>query len=332
MNIGYISSDAYAQHLGVSMLSLFENNVNVKEINVYIYDDGIQQENKDKMLEVAKRYKRKVIFCQTERLNQIVSKLGFPSFRDSFATYAKIFPALSFPVKDRILIIDCDTIINQSLQEIYNTAMGKTLVMAVPEFSAYFMSSEDKAVIYKQKFYYNTGFLLWDVRKVLASNFIERAHTAFINYGKKLRLADQTLFNLTVEDCEVLPIHYKYNYNINLHIYPNVRKKVQRLYAKFELGYKNINPSKKISGNKIVVIHYLGDKRPWISGKFAPLSSYYKRYWKKSPWKNNKRESYFNYIIIEKIKQDPRSIFANYYLGKVYAFIRAICERYNLLT
>lgn len=331
MNIGYISSDAYSQYLGISMLSLFENNINTKEINVYIYDDGIQQENKNKILKIAKEYKRNIFFCKSEKLSQVAAKMGFPSFRNSFTTYAKIFPTLSFPIKDRILIIDCDTIINQSLQEVYDTDMKDALVMATPELSAYFMSSEDKEVIYREKFYYNTGFLLWNVRGVIESDFIERARKVFNSYGKKLRLADQSLFNLTVNEGDVIPLHYKYNYNINLHVYPDLRKNVQKMYAEFGLGYKNINPDKKISGKQIAVIHYLGDKRPWILGKFAPLSTYYNKYWEMSPWKDIKRESYFNYIIIDKIKRNPNSIFANCYLGKIYAFIRAICERYNLL-
>ena len=43
MNIIYASNDAYAKFLGISMLSLFDNNREINEIVVYILDQSINR-------------------------------------------------------------------------------------------------------------------------------------------------------------------------------------------------------------------------------------------------------------------------------------------------
>ena len=41
LNCAYSFMDNYAQHAGLSILSLFENNIEADEINVYILDNNI---------------------------------------------------------------------------------------------------------------------------------------------------------------------------------------------------------------------------------------------------------------------------------------------------
>ena len=48
LNILYQCDDNYAPYTGVSMSSLFRRNKNIEEINIYILDDGISEENKKK--------------------------------------------------------------------------------------------------------------------------------------------------------------------------------------------------------------------------------------------------------------------------------------------
>lgn len=46
MNVMYASDDNYSWLMGISMISLFENNKESKEINVYLFGDNIVEENK----------------------------------------------------------------------------------------------------------------------------------------------------------------------------------------------------------------------------------------------------------------------------------------------
>ena len=47
-HIVYASDDGFAEILGVSLVSLFENSGDMKEIRVYILDSGISKHNREK--------------------------------------------------------------------------------------------------------------------------------------------------------------------------------------------------------------------------------------------------------------------------------------------
>ena len=46
MNVVYSSSDSYAPIAGVSIMSLLHNNTDADEINIYMIDNNISDENK----------------------------------------------------------------------------------------------------------------------------------------------------------------------------------------------------------------------------------------------------------------------------------------------
>ena len=326
MNIGYISSDAYAPLMGTSIVSLLESNKDAKCISIRVLDDGISEENKSALDKIVKSYNRTITFIPKDEILEFVKSNGLPSFNKSPVTYTKIYADICFKDLDRILIIDCDTIINGSLESVYSIDMGNQLVAAVPELTAKYITGEDTEVLSKKKYYYNTGFLLWNIKNTIASDYNQRTIECFKGYGRKLKLADQTLLNISLSDEEVLPLPYIYNYNINLHIWDRIRAPVQEEYEQLGLGCGNKDYSRRLSGDEIVVIHYLGDKRPWIKGKYAPLSKYYKKFLKKTPWSSRKRESYYSTILARTIRSKPSSLVSNKMLGYPYSFYVSLKE------
>ena len=53
MNVMYASDDNYAWLMGISMISLFENNRGSLEINVYLFGDNLSEENQSVMTSIA---------------------------------------------------------------------------------------------------------------------------------------------------------------------------------------------------------------------------------------------------------------------------------------
>ena len=77
MNIFYFSSDLFIEVLAVSLVSLLENNKNCKEINVYIVDDGITKEKKNKLQGMVDKYSsteniRKIIYLDAPSPNDLL--------------------------------------------------------------------------------------------------------------------------------------------------------------------------------------------------------------------------------------------------------------------
>lgn len=73
LNCAYSFMDNYAQHAGLSILSLFDNNIEADEINVYILDNNICEDNKTRLNSIAKQYNRNIIFID---LAQLTSKMN----------------------------------------------------------------------------------------------------------------------------------------------------------------------------------------------------------------------------------------------------------------
>ena len=310
MNICYISSDKYAPYLGTSLFSFLDKHQNISNINIYVFDIDISIENKNKISMMANRYNRKVCFVsENGQMTEIVKQHNLSSFGGTTSTYVKIFPYLFLKDISKVLVIDCDTIITQDLTELYNTDVQNVYMASVPEITAYYRSSEDPKIIHKNKYYYNSGVILWNLERARNNNLELKFFDAFEKYGKPLKLADQSLLNLSITDEDVIPVSFKYNFNNNLNfIFKDIRPQILEKYDKVGLGISNITYSKPVSGNAVAIIHYLGAYRPWIKWRLPPLSKWFFKYWRKSPWKNDIRESYLDEFIYERTRHNQSSI------------------------
>ena len=128
LNCAYSFMDNYAQHAGLSILSLFDNNIEADEINVYILDNNICEDNKTRLNSIAKQYNRNIIFID---LAQLTSKMNVET-HFCRRTYGKLFLAQIKEV-DLMLTFDCDTIVTGSLLELLNIDMQDALVAGVQD-------------------------------------------------------------------------------------------------------------------------------------------------------------------------------------------------------
>ena len=127
MNVAFSSDNKYVKQLEISMISLFENNKE-KNINVYVIDNGIEEKNKEKLNHIAKRY------------NNIIKYYGFNELTSGLET-DKSFPVSSFGriflprIKeiDKIIYFDCDSIIADSIESLYNIDISDYYVAGVQD-------------------------------------------------------------------------------------------------------------------------------------------------------------------------------------------------------
>ena len=66
----YSSDNNYAQHVGVSMVSLFENNSEFNNIIVYLIENDISLENKNKLKLICQKYNRKIKFINFKEFSK----------------------------------------------------------------------------------------------------------------------------------------------------------------------------------------------------------------------------------------------------------------------
>ena len=69
MTIVYTCDNNFVWIMGISMISLFENNRDMVDLNVYLLGDCVSKENKTILTSIATKYKRVCCFVDVPNLN-----------------------------------------------------------------------------------------------------------------------------------------------------------------------------------------------------------------------------------------------------------------------
>ncbi len=277
MNIIYAANDNYSGFLGISMLSLFDNNKNVEDITVYVVSNGISTDNINKLKSVADLYNRNIVIVESGDLNK---KFEFEAdlcgYNLTIMTRLFLGTLLDNSV-EKIMYLDCDTIVYDELTEFYNEDIEDYYCAAIPEF---ILPDEHKEEIGLKSgdLYVNSGVLLINLKKWREDDL----QTKFIEYFKekngKLLFADQDIINYCCKDM-IKVASYKFNYA------PNLRHFSSKAVNKIQPRYKEDN---KALQKRPAVIHYMGDERPWVKWNHNPYRQIYYMYRDKSPWCDQK--------------------------------------------
>ena len=275
LNCAYSFMDNYAQHAGLSILSLFENNKEADEINVYIIEYGIGEENKDRLKIIAQNYNRNIYFIDLESIS---AKMDVNT-NFCRSTYGKLFLSQIENV-DLMLTFDCDTIISGSLLELLNIDMTNTLVAGVQDtVNPYFvykigLSDEDR--------YINCGgVILLNLALWRKLGIEEKCIDYVMSFEGNPPFVDQgTINHICKGRTKILPPHYNVINPMFMFPVEKIKRlfKMKMYYTQQEIDDAKENPK---------VIHYTGElyNRPWFLNCDHPLKDIYIDYLYKSPWK-----------------------------------------------
>lgn len=282
MNIVYSSSDLYAPIAGVSLYSLLVNNRSCAELNIFIVENQMSQENKDKFITMCANFGRELTFipiADIERLAGTSIDIG----RWNISTFGRLFEASLLPPSvEKVLHIDCDTMITGSLEPLWETDMTGKIVAGALECIG---DNYKKELGLSQKdIYINAGNILLNLQKIREV----QAEKRFIDYIKthsNLSFVDQAVLNACVKNEEKQVFPLKYNaYSILYYLkYENLKraKKVTAYYTAEEVQEAVQNP---------VIVHFttcfMDGSRPWIENNHHPMLPKYLAYKQNSPWKD----------------------------------------------
>ena len=283
LNVLYQANDRYSPYAGVSILSLLKNNKEFEEINIYLLDDDISKENISKIEKTVKEYSRNLIILETKPIYNLLENAKAPKFRDSYTTYYKLFVLNQLPKHlDRILYIDCDTIICGSLIDIKEFDFkDKSFAMAV---SIYHNKYRDLVGFSKKDKAYNAGIMYFDLKKWrekdLETKLIEGTRNS-----KLLRFSpDQTMAILLLKE-ELASLDLKYNFNTIYSMHS--QKDIYRLYESEDANHYSQKEIDEAFKDKRIY-HYitLQAGKPWEKGNIHPHKKLWEDYFYSSHWKD----------------------------------------------
>lgn len=279
MNVIYSSDNNYARHVGVAITSLYEHNQNRENLTVFLIDDHISSENHDRLDAIAEKYGREIHYIPFEPYKEqliLNNEWELP-----ISAYARLFVADMVPQDvERLLYMDCDTVVCDSLEELWNIDMrGKTIAAVEDVASCVFWQETGLAEQFR---YICSGVVLMDLKKWRAINAQQRFLDYLAHRQGKVRHHDQTILNgVFWDDCLLLHPRYDALTPTFLMSYNNLKayfKLWNSYYTKTEVEESVRNPA---------IIHYTSANigRPW-ENTAHPKADIYRRYWKASAWKD----------------------------------------------
>ena len=300
------------------MISLFENNKECDDIHVYLLGDGITDDNRLSLSDIATKYHRSFTLITVPDLN-IPEKLS--STRWPKSAFTRMFAGELLPkVLDKVVYLDCDTIISASIVNLSLYPTENYAICGVKDCVSRLY--KEKIGIVKNGSYINAGVLLmnlkklreYDIRKMIA-DFVDK-------YESAISYADQDILNGIFKGIfGVLPPQYDLMTLVSAYSYKELEqiRHPDSYYTEEEIEYSKKYPR---------IIHYttcMLNIRPCFTDSKHSYAWMFDKYQSMSPWANKEKTkanfSAKEYKIIERILSLPPAI-AYRILGFIHAYLR----------
>ena len=326
-HIVYATDDNFAEILGVSLVSLYENSKDVDDIIVYVLDSGISDENIKKLKSLPKKYSRSDLsFIKATDISKELS-MNVNLDIGSLSQYARLFVSSVLPAKlDRVLYLDCDIIINKSISELWNLDIkGKTIAALKDAFSKQYRKNID---LEPDDIMFNSGVMLIDLDKWRRENIESKLLEFIRKKNGKIQQGDQGALNaiLSKETFCLEPrfnsvtIFYDFSYEEMM-----VYRKPVDFYPREEIELAVREPS---------IIHYTTSflsKRPWYKDCEHRYVAEWFKYKDISPWSDKplwteKKKNGIKGLYVSLCNKMPRKLIIGF-SGILQAYGRPLVYR-----
>lgn len=252
MNILVSSDKKYLDYLMTMLFSLRKHN---EEFTVYFLNKSISKKTIQKFIHQVK--KEIDCNCIEIKIDETLCE-QFPIYfkRISIETYLRLFAPFYLPQHmERILYLDVDIIVKKNLKDFYYQDFeGKSLV-AIPESlhkSSIIKEHKEKVGLSAEHKYFNAGVLIMNLDKIRQTTSSDMILDLINRKKDCIEYQDQDVLNLLFEKDVKYESKY-YNYQL-----------IWRASVSEE------------DFEKIQILHYSGDEKPW---KIKCIKEYSNAYW-----------------------------------------------------
>lgn len=331
INILFCSDEGYASKLAVALSSLLDSNKKLQnELHIIIRTNNMTIGTGAKLRTVCESYgllEEQLKIVYTEELCKQLEAEKVKKFKDSYMCYFKLFglDKLLNDGEERLLVVDCDTLICDSIEALYNYDLLERTVGAVKEFPSQYAKHDNGVEEY------NTGVLLWDMKKYCELELEQEMKRMIEKIPEdEWKTGDQTVFSFCLEPMGmVCQLPLRYNFIMN-----------QFAFSYDEFAYiRDIRPDRyygleeyEDARKSPCIIHLISGifvVSPWYYEGNRKIKKIWDSYLAKTPWGNDTREVYIHMPIFFRVessvlrgihrilpKRLSRRIFRGLYTGR----------------
>lgn len=295
MKVMYTCDNNYVWLMGISTISLFENNKALDELKVYLLGESISDINKNELKRIGEKYGREVEVIDVPKLNIPPSLV---TTRWPLSAFTRLFSGAILPDDvNRVLYLDCDTIISGDISELENVKFDGKIAMGVKDCIS--GTYKKNVGLDADSTYINAGVILFDVDALRKININVEIESYMNEYRKLINYADQDILNGMLKG-KIGELNPKFDVMTidAVHTYEEIQqlRRPTNFYSREELEKAVNNP---------VIIHYTTNMlviRPWFSNSDHPFVDEFRKYMNISAWKNRElKEMKFNSIVAKGI-------------------------------
>lgn len=280
VNICYAVDDNYAEYLKVSLYSMLKNRDRNFRYNIVVICAGLSVANRKSILKLIEIEQDVEIGITDVSSREAEVEYDVGSYLSVATIYRLLLFSDIFREYDKIIYLDCDTIVEGDISRLYFAKMNGKPLAAVEETGFRQMSYLKKAVYLNNSYpfnvdnyrtdalcmshpesYFNAGVLLIDLA-ASRENFSFEEVLELLHCGKFF-YNDQDILNILF-DGQVELLDYEWNYQNSSELLVKLKPQV---YGEMYADVIRNNPK---------IIHYVSSHKPW--NEDVVLGEHYHRY------------------------------------------------------
>lgn len=272
----FICDENYVLPTCVAIVSMKKNKLDSTNLEVYVLSLDISSESKNKIESLSEKNAKVIVLEQKFTSNQlnVVQKRD----RVTHAALLKFELPNIFQNYSKIIYLDSDTLILKDLTVFFNTNITYFYAAVVKDIITRRGKEKHlKWLGFQGEYYFNSGVMLLNLEKMRNDLLPEKLLQYRIN-GKN-HFMDQDALNVIFNDCVKFVSPYYNLLNCFFEWEP-----ILELSDFYEVSFPN---SVQEIYEQATILHLGDKKKPWIY-EMGYLSTLYKKYYKKSPYKKER--------------------------------------------
>lgn len=273
MHIAFNIDSNYVQHCAVTMISIFENNKD-EAISIHIIARNLSDGDEEILREIAIKYHNVIFFYEPDM--KLLEGFNIRKFskRISIATYYRCILSRLLPTSiDKVIYLDCDIVILDSIRPFWDISLEGVGVAAVEDMGCKEPERYEILQYPMEYSYFNAGVLLINLDFWREHDVAQACIDYFHNYPERILYNDQDLLNSVLyKDKKLVDIKW------------NVQDAFYRRTSRIVKEHK---PKDIEALLHPVILHYT-NRKPWAYDSQHPLRNRYFYYLDLTPWKGER--------------------------------------------
>ena len=270
LHVALASDQNYAEFVAVVMVSLFDTNHWQDFTTIHLLSNGIDENTITKLRQHVPDGRGELKVYDIRSLKEDLGIDVPPTI--AITSYGRLFlPDLVSEDVERVLYVDCDVVVNDSVKDFYCVQFDGQWVAGVRD-TLYGESTKTAVGMAPSDEYLNAGVLLMHLKEWRNNHVTQQCLDFLLEHDGKVVHHDQGIIN-GVCNHHKLVVHPKFNVTTSYfsHSYSLLKRHNTPFY-----GHQEVNEAIKAPA----IIHFTEGfyNRPWIDNSLHPLRDVFIRY------------------------------------------------------